>query len=99
MLRHGRAIANIPFCFRCCVVLRMASFYDCAASLRFTHMNLRAMSMLQVMPESKVKTIYIVENVRGPSLASTTLYVPWSDDLYEKCVALHNCFLLHAFMT
>ena len=77
----------------------MASFYDCVASLQLTHMNLRGMSMLQFMPKSKVKIICILENIRGPLLACTMMYVPWSDELCENCVALHNCFLLHAFAT
>ena len=77
----------------------MAAFYDCAASLRMTHMNLCAMSMLQIMPDSKVKTTYILENVRGPLLACTMMYVPCSDELCENCVALHNCFLPHALTT
>ena len=71
----------MPLCFRCCVVLQMPSFYDCAASLRLTHMNLCAMSMIQLMPKSKVKTICILENVRGLLLVCTMMYVLWSDEL------------------
>jgi hypothetical protein len=55
MLRHWRAIANMPSCFRCCLVLCMAAFYDCAASLRLTRKNLCAMSMVQFLPREQIQ--------------------------------------------
>ena len=99
MLRHWRAIANMTSCFRCCLVLCMVAFMivwpHCDSPERTFVPCLWFNSCL----ESKFKTTCILENVRGPSLACTMVYVSWSYGLCENCVALHNCFLTHALTT
>ena len=69
-------------CFRPCVVLGMAAFCDCAASLRLTHMNLRAMSMLQFMPREQSQ-----DNLRfGKCKRAVT-------GLYDDVCALEWCIM------
>lgn len=90
VFKYWRTIVKLPSYFHRCAVLRIVAFYDCAASLRFSQLYLRAMWMLQSLPMSKIKTIYILKNV-GVPLACSMIYVPWTLELWNYVSIMFHC--------